>query len=400
MIGISRAGSRSFTGAGPGMGRRARPPVGRRGLQCRECAMSPKEGMAETRRLCEAAGLPQACGLRDLAECVRTRRRYERFCAEVGEQTPMAPIRSISSSKQCRPRQRPAACSRISREEWEKTFNVCWAGSTNCTRAFLPDDAESGGGPHRQYQQRQRFLGIDLGPLIPHTAYSCGKFAVKGFNRGADHRSQDQRATQSDASVVIARPYSGDLDFRSTRARFFKAATWPTTMDARQIAQARARHHLDGPRCLSPLRRRHSEARGRSRAPLREDAPTSAAEAATIILAGVKADQLRILSAGRAQIDEMVRQSPSAPYDRDFFERFALPGRLAYPLNRLQPSSKHRIAARCGDASCGEDDIVELANGCLCCTARRRFSAALSRLIDRPEPPVPTSSSKTLRPSL
>src|SRR3979490_418153 len=41
----------------------------------------------------------------------------------------------------------------------------------------------------------------------------------------------------------------------------------------------------------------------------------------------------------------------------------------------------------CGDAACGEDDIVELANGCLCCTVADDFLPTLSRLIDRPEPP-------------
>jgi cobalamin biosynthesis protein CobW len=41
----------------------------------------------------------------------------------------------------------------------------------------------------------------------------------------------------------------------------------------------------------------------------------------------------------------------------------------------------------CGDATCGEDDIVELANGCLCCTVADDFLPTLSRLIDRPEPP-------------
>src|SRR4030081_3738070 len=41
----------------------------------------------------------------------------------------------------------------------------------------------------------------------------------------------------------------------------------------------------------------------------------------------------------------------------------------------------------CGDAACAADDIVELANGCLCCTVADDFLPTLSRLIDRPEPP-------------
>src|SRR5579862_983654 len=41
----------------------------------------------------------------------------------------------------------------------------------------------------------------------------------------------------------------------------------------------------------------------------------------------------------------------------------------------------------CGDAACTEDDIVELANGCICCTVADDFLPALTRLIERPSPP-------------
>jgi cobalamin biosynthesis protein CobW len=41
----------------------------------------------------------------------------------------------------------------------------------------------------------------------------------------------------------------------------------------------------------------------------------------------------------------------------------------------------------CGDAACTDDDIVELANGCLCCTVADDFLPTLTRLIERPAPP-------------
>ncbi len=41
----------------------------------------------------------------------------------------------------------------------------------------------------------------------------------------------------------------------------------------------------------------------------------------------------------------------------------------------------------CGDATCTEDDIVELANGCLCCTVADDFVPAIEALLARPEPP-------------
>ncbi len=54
------------------------------------------------------------------------------------------------------------------------------------------------------------------------------------------------------------------------------------------------------------------------------DAPTSAAEAATIILDGVKADKLRILVGRDAHlIDGMVRYDPDHAYDEEFYARVA-----------------------------------------------------------------------------
>jgi len=55
-----------------------------------------------------------------------------------------------------------------------------------------------------------------------------------------------------------------------------------------------------------------------------EEAPTTASQAAAIILAGVKADRWRILVGEDAhRIDEKVRQSPERAYDVDFFEELA-----------------------------------------------------------------------------
>ena len=50
----------------------------------------------------------------------------------------------------------------------------------------------------------------------------------------------------------------------------------------------------------------------------------TAAEAATVILDGVKAARWRTLVGEDAQrIDDLVRQSPERAYDVDFFESFA-----------------------------------------------------------------------------
>jgi hypothetical protein len=95
-------------------------------------------------------------------------------------------------------------------------------------------------------------------------------------------------------------------------------------LNAEQIGQIRARlaamgrdasHHSD-----ADIERMHTERARR----FVTDAPTSAAEAATIILDGVKADRLRILVGPDAQIiDRMVREDPDHAYEPAFYERFA-----------------------------------------------------------------------------
>jgi len=41
----------------------------------------------------------------------------------------------------------------------------------------------------------------------------------------------------------------------------------------------------------------------------------------------------------------------------------------------------------CGDALCAEDDIIELSNGCICCTVADDFVPTMKQLLDRAVPP-------------
>ncbi len=62
--------------------------------------------------------------------------------------------------------------------------------------------------------------------------------------------------------------------------------------------------------------------------------------------------------------------------------------RLAIIVNEFGELGIDReLLLGCGDENCRDDDIVELANGCLCCTVADDFLPTLSKLIDRPEPP-------------
>ena len=62
--------------------------------------------------------------------------------------------------------------------------------------------------------------------------------------------------------------------------------------------------------------------------------------------------------------------------------------RLAVIVNEFGELGIDReLLLGCGDADCGENDIVELANGCLCCTVADDFLPTLERLLDRAAAP-------------
>ena len=95
-------------------------------------------------------------------------------------------------------------------------------------------------------------------------------------------------------------------------------------MSATEIAQMRARiasMGVDVTKLSDGDIARLAEERARR---FLEEAPTSAAEAARIILDGVKADRWRILVGRDAElIDKRVREAPERAYDLDFFQDFA-----------------------------------------------------------------------------
>lgn len=67
-----------------------------------------------------------------------------------------------------------------SREEWDRTFAVCWGGVYYMCRAFLPLLLAA---PEGHVVNVSSINGIwaSAGHLRPHTAYSAAKFAVRGF---------------------------------------------------------------------------------------------------------------------------------------------------------------------------------------------------------------------------
>jgi cobalamin biosynthesis protein CobW len=62
--------------------------------------------------------------------------------------------------------------------------------------------------------------------------------------------------------------------------------------------------------------------------------------------------------------------------------------RLAFVINEFGELGIDReLILGCGIEGCEEEDIVELANGCICCAVADDFLPSLQKLIERPNPP-------------
>ena len=62
--------------------------------------------------------------------------------------------------------------------------------------------------------------------------------------------------------------------------------------------------------------------------------------------------------------------------------------RIALVINEFGELGIDReLLLGCGDEACAPGDIVELANGCICCTVADDFLPTIEALLDRPEPP-------------
>lgn len=62
--------------------------------------------------------------------------------------------------------------------------------------------------------------------------------------------------------------------------------------------------------------------------------------------------------------------------------------RIALIVNEFgEVGIDRELLAACGIAGCREEDLIELANGCICCTVADDFLPTMRRLLDRDQPP-------------
>jgi len=205
---------------------------------------------------------------------------------------------------------------RDARDEWDRTFAVCWNGVYFTARAFVPMLVAAPEG-HLVNTSSVNGFWASLGPQSAHSAYSSAKFAVKGFSEALIN---DFRVNAPHVSVSVVMP--GHIGTAIVQNSAKVLGRDPKEMPEDKLVEARDRMTRMGLPVggLSPEQIRQALIfAGDS---FQNDAPTTAAQAATIILEGVRQKRWRILVGQDAQVlDRLVREAPEDAYGEGFMQK-------------------------------------------------------------------------------
>ncbi len=200
------------------------------------------------------------------------------------------------------------------REEWERTFDICWFGVYNCARAFMPMLLASTDA-HMINTSSVNGFWASLGPHSSHTAYSAAKFAVKGFSEAL---VTDFANNAPHVKVSVVMPGHIGTSIAINSGRIMRGGHHEPEDIARVRERYTALGMIDETVTDDQLRKMVEEV-GRS---FRDNARTTAEEAAAIILDGVREERWRILVGDDAhRLDQMVREAPEEAYTEGFMAK-------------------------------------------------------------------------------
>jgi NAD(P)-dependent dehydrogenase (short-subunit alcohol dehydrogenase family) len=297
-----------ITGGGTGIGRALARQLSAAGVHLSLCDLS-EEAMAETRRLC--------------LDSAPAGTRVHCFGADVSREAEVLAFRDAVAAAHQSPYIHllfnnagiggGGGFVNGSRADWERTFGVCWFGVYYNARAFVPMLVAGPGGCIVNISSVNGFWA-SLGSTSSHTAYSAAKFAVKGFTEALINDLR-LNAPHVRCAVVMPGHIGTSIAMNSVGA---------AKLDAAQIAAIRLRM-IRGGAAVAELPddaiRQILHQRGLD---FRDNAPTTADQAATVILDGVRAGQWRILVGDDAVLlDQMVRADPGAAYEASFAQFWA-----------------------------------------------------------------------------
>jgi NAD(P)-dependent dehydrogenase (short-subunit alcohol dehydrogenase family) len=304
-----------ITGGGTGMGRDLARQLVAEGCNVAMCDISA-EAMAETKRLCEVERLPQGLRITTHIADVSIEDQLQRFRDELMEQQATDKIHLLFNNAGIGG---GGSLFTNTREQWERTFNICWGGVYFGVRTFLPLLVKADEG-HIVNTSSVNGFWASVGLGVSHTSYSAAKFAVKGFTEALIN---DLRLNAPHIKCSVVMPGHIGTSIVSN-SRKVQSGTDSDRLNDNEIALIRARLAASGTD-TSQMSDEDVQAGAAERARnFRDDAPTTAAAAAKIILDGVKAERWRILVGADAQrLDQRVRETPERAYDAEFFQSFA-----------------------------------------------------------------------------
>ena len=297
------------TGGGTGMGRSLAEQLTAEGCHVAMCDVSA-ENMEETRRLC-AARAPSGVRVSTHPCDVSDERQVTAFRDAVLAQHETDHVNLLFNNAGIGG---GGSFLKDDRAEWDRTFGVCWFGVYYCSRAFLPLLVASDDGYIVNTSSVNGFWAC-LGPSTAHSAYSTAKFAVKGFSEAL---LVELRLYAPHVKVAVVMPgHVGTSIVINTNKVLGKPDF--AEMSSKDVARVRdemTRRGLPAADIGDDQIRAVMQQLALS---FRDYAPLTAAQAATIILDGVRNDAWRILVGKDAQaLDRMVRESPETAYDQSF----------------------------------------------------------------------------------
>lgn len=303
-----------ITGGGTGMGRELARQLVAEGCHVAMCDVSAAN-MAQTISLCQGDRIPQGVRITAHVADVSDEAALQRFRDEIKDQHQTDHIHLLFNNAGI-----AGGGSMVtdSRAAWERTFNVCWGGVYLGCRTFLPMliAAEEG---HIINTSSVNGFWATIGPNTSHTSYAAAKFAVKGFTEAL---VTDLRLTAPHVKASVVMPgHIGTAIVANSRK--VQGNTESDDLTPEELAATRHRMVAAGMDLSDvpdvAIQAMVSEGARR----FEQDAPMTAAAAATVILDGVKAERWRILVGDDAHLlDEWVRKDPEVAYDPAFYEAF------------------------------------------------------------------------------
>ncbi len=300
------------TGGGTGMGRDLCRQLASAGAHVAMCDVS-EENMAETKALCEADAKGAITVTTHLCD-VSIEEQMNRFRDEV-EQAHGPIINLLFNNAGIGG---GGSFLMEDRVDWEKTFGVCWYGVYYGCRAFTPMLVKSSEG-HIINTSSVNGFWASLGPTVPHTAYSAAKFAVKGFSEALVN---DLRINAPHVGVSVVMPGHIGTSIAINSGKVL-GKTAPLDMSEAEVRELRERMMSNaGPMSEAIMNMSDQQIRQAMHdrgIQFRDNAPMTAAQAATVILDGVRENKWRILVGEDAhRLDQRVRAYPEMAYEPEF----------------------------------------------------------------------------------